>query len=254
MYDFYKPDLESEYPRVDGKLSIQCYLSSLDICFQRYRQKAVKRTSERVTLNSFDGVVFHSPYCKLVQKSLARLVLNDVLDMSLDEIGKIYPGLESLKQTKLEDSYFDRDVEKALLTGSKKLFEAKTRPSLHVANQVGNMYTPSVYGGLVSYLISKTESELLGNRICLFSYGSGSIASMYSIRVSNSSTESLKKLLMGVSDIQQRLSDRKKVDPAIFSKIMELRQSVHHSGETTNTFAATRNLIMFCLNCSSIHS
>ena len=28
-YDFYKPDLSSEYPVVHGKLSLQCYLSAL---------------------------------------------------------------------------------------------------------------------------------------------------------------------------------------------------------------------------------
>lgn len=54
---------------------------------------------------------------------------------------------------KLENTYFDRDVETKVVNASKKIFEAKTKPSLHVANQVGNMYTPSVYGGLVSYLI-----------------------------------------------------------------------------------------------------
>lgn len=40
VYDFYKPDLQSEYPVVDGKLSIQCYLGALDKCYQRYRTKA----------------------------------------------------------------------------------------------------------------------------------------------------------------------------------------------------------------------
>ena len=40
VYDFYKPDMMSEYPTVDGKLSIQCYLSALDKCYQLYRQKA----------------------------------------------------------------------------------------------------------------------------------------------------------------------------------------------------------------------
>ena len=38
-YDFYKPDLQSEYPVVDGKLSIQCYLGALDKCYERYRRK-----------------------------------------------------------------------------------------------------------------------------------------------------------------------------------------------------------------------
>lgn len=42
VYDFYKPDLQSEYPVVDGKLSIQCYLGALDKCYQRYRSKAAK--------------------------------------------------------------------------------------------------------------------------------------------------------------------------------------------------------------------
>lgn len=38
-YDFYKPDLVSEYPVVDGKLSIECYLSALDRCYLVYRNK-----------------------------------------------------------------------------------------------------------------------------------------------------------------------------------------------------------------------
>lgn len=38
-YDFYKPNLASEYPLVDGKLSIQCYLRALDRCYAAYRKK-----------------------------------------------------------------------------------------------------------------------------------------------------------------------------------------------------------------------
>lgn len=56
------------------------------------------------------------------------------------------------RDVKLEESYFNRDVEKAFLTASKELFEDKTKPSLKVANQVGNMYTPSVYSSLCSYI------------------------------------------------------------------------------------------------------
>ena len=39
-YDFYKPDMSSEYPTLDGKLTVQCYTSALDTCYQRFRQKA----------------------------------------------------------------------------------------------------------------------------------------------------------------------------------------------------------------------
>lgn len=34
---------------------------------------------KRFSLDDFGYLVFHSPYCKLVQKSLARLMLNDFL-------------------------------------------------------------------------------------------------------------------------------------------------------------------------------
>ena len=39
------------------------------------------------------------------------------------------------------------------MTASEVIYNTKTKPSLLLANQVGNMYTPSVYGGLVSFLI-----------------------------------------------------------------------------------------------------
>ena len=41
-YDFYKPDMGSEYPTVDGKLSVQCYLNALDKCYGLYKHKAAR--------------------------------------------------------------------------------------------------------------------------------------------------------------------------------------------------------------------
>lgn len=38
-YDFYKPNMMSEYPTVDGKLSIECYLNALDHCYALYKEK-----------------------------------------------------------------------------------------------------------------------------------------------------------------------------------------------------------------------
>ncbi len=42
----------SEYPTVDGKLSIQCYLSALDKCYKSYRQKAASQVAT-VTITFF---------------------------------------------------------------------------------------------------------------------------------------------------------------------------------------------------------
>lgn len=44
-YDFYKPDLHSEYPVVDGQLSNKCYLKALDVVYNRYLDKFAKVVS-----------------------------------------------------------------------------------------------------------------------------------------------------------------------------------------------------------------
>lgn len=59
---------------------------------------------------------------------------------------------ESFRDIKLEDTYFDRDVEKAFMKASSEIYNQKTKASLLVANQNGNMYTASVYGSLASLL------------------------------------------------------------------------------------------------------
>ena len=100
------------------------------------------------------AILFHTPYCKLVQKSVGRLALHDFVSADPAERGARYPGLEKFADTRLETSYFDREVEKAFMGHSAKIFETKTKPSLHLATNVGNMFTPSVYGGLVSYYTS----------------------------------------------------------------------------------------------------
>ena len=90
VYDFYKPNFNSSYPVVDGHLSVQCFTSALDTCYINYCKKSQMNhesctqthtstlTSREVNLSTFAGVVFHTPYAKLAQKSLARLYFNDL--------------------------------------------------------------------------------------------------------------------------------------------------------------------------------
>lgn len=87
-YDFYKPNLASEYPEVDGPLTITTYLKALDQSYRRYAEKTAKaaklangsangngvHASTSTGLQAFDFSLLHSPYGKLVQKSHARLV------------------------------------------------------------------------------------------------------------------------------------------------------------------------------------
>lgn len=230
-YDFYKPDLASEYPTVDGPLSIKCYLQALDKCYGLYKEKSKQRQSgieeeETIDLNSFDAVLFHSPYCKLVQKSLARLAFNDFKANSVSFPDQLQ---SSFAQISLEDSYFNKDVEKAFMELTQETFARKTQPSLLIATNVGNMYTPSLYGGLVSFLCSHERVEdLVGKRLALFSYGSGLVSSFFSIKVQDLSSKVLTELHSSLRDVHHRLKSRLKVCPQDFAETMKLREETHH--------------------------
>eukprot|EP00088_Acartia_fossae_P006751 TRINITY_DN1311_c0_g1_i11.p1 TRINITY_DN1311_c0_g1~~TRINITY_DN1311_c0_g1_i11.p1 ORF type:complete len:470 (-),score=142.49 TRINITY_DN1311_c0_g1_i11:1573-2982(-) len=233
VYDFYKPDMSSEYPAVDAPLSIQCYLSSLDTCYARYRSKVASKDpkQQRVTLDTFNALLFHTPYCKLVQKSLARLALNDFVAED-KEARLAQDNLKQFADVQLDKTYFDRDVEKAFMAHSQKQFEAKTKPSLYCATNIGNMYTPSLYGGLVSHLVVNSAATLAGQRIALFSYGSGLASTFFSIRITED-TGRLDKLLAVLADVKTRLESRKKLSPADFVATLETREKAVHASPYT---------------------
>lgn len=230
-FDFYKPDLTSEYPVVDGPLSVRCYLTALDECYKGY----AKRTGQpRFDLDSADAFVFHSPFCKLVQKSLARLVLNDLVGArGGDGADAKYAALAHLRDVTLESSHGDRDVEQELMRFSREAFERKTARSLLLASRVGNMYTASLYGCLVSHLLETPLDELAGQRIVLFSYGSGLAASMFSLRVSKGGGD-LQTLVERCAHIGEKLDSRTAVPPRQFSDILAQRQRSLHSAPYTS--------------------
>ena len=245
-YDFYKPDLSSEYPVVDGKLSVQSYIQALDSCYSILCKKAnskLKLRDQSFCLENFDYMMFHCPFAKLVQKSFARLVLNDVvlgkLPFYTDDVQQDLQPIFKYKSVSLPDSVSDRTIVKECMSCSKKLFEKKTLPTLLIAKRTGNMYTPSLYSCLVSLLIEVPFPDLVNTRIGLFSYGSGLASSMFSIRVlarENHIVEdyksllkdfTLKQLIASLDSAKSRLDSRIAVKPSAFAATLKQREEMH---------------------------
>ena len=55
-----------------------CLVESNDL--NNNTSKKEEKVSSSFSLSSSDAFLFHSPYCKLVQKSFARLLWNDYLE------------------------------------------------------------------------------------------------------------------------------------------------------------------------------
>lgn len=231
-YDFYKADLTSEYPLVDGQYSIKCYTEAVDKCYEAYngREKTLKSQAnghangasegQEAPVDRFDYMCFHAPTCKLVSKSYARLLYNDYLADPSNELFKEVPA--ELKDLSYEASITDKTVEKTFMGLAKKRFNQRVQPSIQVPTMCGNMYCASVYASLVSLISNVSSDDFQGKRVGIFSYGSGLAASLFSLKV-RGSTEELRKNL----DLQARLDARRVVAPEVYDEMCNLREKAH---------------------------
>ena len=97
----------------------------------------------QLTLDDFAAVCFHLPYPKLALKGLKK-----IMDKNLPQEKKA-----------LLQKHFDQSI----------LYSQK----------VGNIYTGSLFLGLLS-LLENTDSLKAGDKIALYSYGSGAVAEFFS--------------------------------------------------------------------------
>jgi len=200
VWDFYKPK-HSEYALVDGKLSQACYLRSVDLCWHQLQQKLSQVQDH---MNYFDFYAFHAPYNKLVQKGFGRLFLSSLSEFDGEEY---------------EATLFDKTLDIELRQKSADAFTSKVLPSALLPKRIGNTYTASVFLGLCSLVPHLQPNQ----RILLFSYGSGSLASMYSLRV----TTSIQDLASRLGDPRVRLDARTACSFDQFSNALLAREAIY---------------------------
>ena len=244
-YDFYKPDFNSEYPYVDGQFSLRCYTEAVDACYKAYNAReatlkpkmnghavngnGVHHTEDSIApLDRFDYMAFHTPTCKQVAKSYARLLYNDYLaNPSLPLFTDVPPELRDIDY---QASLTDKLVEKTFMGLTKKRFAERVQPATEVPTLCGNMYCGSVWGGLVSLICHVPPKSLEGKRIGVFSYGSGLASSLLSLKVVGDVSEIAEKV-----DLQRRLEGRRTVEPKVYDEVCERPSHPIVTGGTDRT-------------------
>lgn len=234
-WDFFKPHLESEYPVVNGILSQSIYLRSLDDCYNRFVQKNKTRRNKTITVESTDYFLFHSPYNKLVQKGFGRLVFLDAVNGVSDEATTT--ALQKwMDVSAIHKTYDDKELETALKKVSAAGYKRKVDISCKVSKQVGNTYTAAVYLNFAN-LVATEGNNLIGKSITLFSYGSGSLASMFAIlpRVSDNGKFSVERI-QNALQIHERLAARERLTPADLNAALAAREASHGQAPFKPTF------------------
>ncbi len=184
-YDFYKPDLTSEYPYVDGHYSITCYIKALDAAYRDYSRREALQSAKtanghakngttegaaaKMPLDRFDYMTFHAPNANWSLSRMPDYCTTITWPMPRTRPFPRCPPRCAICRTRSRSP--TRWWRRRSWTLNKKRFQERVSKGTEVATMCGNMYCASVWGGLAG-LISLTSSDTLqGKRIGVFSYG-----------------------------------------------------------------------------------
>jgi hydroxymethylglutaryl-CoA synthase len=169
VFDFWRPT-GHRFPVVDGKYSIECYLNALRGAVSHFRINL--GLDREKLLDVLDYFVYHMPFSNMAKKAHRHLLELEYEDLEPEARERIF----------------------------EETFESMVDPGLLGAREVGNIYTGSVYMGLISLLESERE-KVEGKRMGIFSYGSGCGAEFFQCH--------MKK---GIKTIIERLRFKEQLD------------------------------------------
>lgn len=264
VYDFYKPigGSCSEYPAVDGHLSVRTYLNALDECYANFQHWHEKATHIKPKIKDYDAILFHAPFCRLVQKAMARLVYMDVVgNHSVKKNGftnghcltetsishKDQQALYALRDMPLEETYMDKEFNKVTIEASQTLFNVKVAPNMEFNRRLGNMYTASLYAQLINLIARSPPSEVINKRILLYSYGGGCESGVFPMRfkLDTPKAKSEYELMVTIANSAlKRLDQRNKCTPDVYSAAMKSREDLVHAGAPYTPIHASNGLKM----------
>lgn len=236
-YDFYKPNLSSPFPVVNGKHSNLCFAKAFDNCYKLLNEKL----SAGIHPEDFSYFLCHSPYHKLVRKTFSRIYWNDFLLNGGDK----YPDLLEFEHS--AGPNHNRPLYVTLTKATQQVFIEKGKVGCTLPIEVGNVYSASLWFSLAS--LCGLGEKLAGKRILSFSYGSGLCSSLFVLRA-GSTPSSIEKLRMlgRHCDYESRLSSRIECAPEIFYAVHEMYERTFEAkGEIIPRNTITENENTFYL-------
>jgi len=187
VHDFWRP-LGHRVAEVDGHYSVQCYLDALAGAYRGWKDRA------GVTSEQLARICYHVPFCKMAKKAHAQVWRCDLDDRQHgDPLATWDAAAEEL--------------------AAARAFDTQVAPSLLACSRVGNIYTGSLYLALASLL--DHDRTLAGQRIGLFSYGSGCTSEFFSGVVGRRVQDRIEAL-----DLGGVLAAREQITIAEYEQIM----------------------------------
>ncbi|MBS9337454.1 hydroxymethylglutaryl-CoA synthase [Fructobacillus parabroussonetiae] len=151
-----------------------------------------------LALSDFDGWAFHMPYTKMAKKALDQIL----------------PEVDEEKQ---------------------RLFKERLADAQYYNRHVGNLYTGSLYLSLLS-LLGRADGLAAGNRIGLFSFGSGAEVELFSITLTDGFQE-----VIDDQGLRERLAARRSLSMAEYEAVFRDQRFDSKDEQPTDAPEATNN-------------
>jgi len=196
-----------EHPVFDGPYSNDCYVARLSEALDSYQKQ-----SGHLILRDWDAMVFHLPYAYQGRRMWAEIAIQLV-----DQAERLHEIEASVGQTKEEAGGFKALSKLWSKTPHYKAYvETYIRPGEIASQQIGNMYTASIFMSLLSTLVDSRNQDLniAGRRIGFLSYGSGSKSKVFSGTIQTD-------FMHGLDGVRpfNHLENRTEIDFATYEKL-----------------------------------
>lgn len=196
-----------EQPVFDGQYSNQCYINRITEAYEHYKSES-NQTGK--LYENWTNILMHLPYCFQGRRTFIEIFAKENPELLETQVGET-----------------TKDKIKALAKRSEyvALVNEKIYPSEIASGQVGNIYTGSIFLGLLSTLCYhfQQKSDITNTKFGFVAYGSGSKSKVFEAEVSENWETAISKV-----KLFETLNNCTAIDFSTYEKLhkKELKQSV----------------------------
>lgn len=196
-----------EQPVFDGQYSNKCYINRITEAYEHYKSES---NQSGKLYENWINILMHLPYCFQGRRTFIEIFANENPELSEAQIGET---------TKDKIKSLSKSAEYLALVNEKMM------PSEIASGQVGNIYTGSIFLGLLSTLCYhfQQKTDLKNKKIGFIAYGSGSKSKVFEAEVSENWESAISKV-----KLFETLQSCTAIDFTTYEKLhkKELKQSV----------------------------
>lgn len=169
--------IHKDQPVFEGQYSNECYISRITEAYTHFKELNSKQ--DKKVYQDWKAILMHLPYCFQGRRTFHEIVLQEnptLIDRTAND------AKDQIKAFAKSEEYM-------------QIVNSKIAPSELASGDVGNIYTGSIFLGLLSTLthFADTKENLADSTLGFIAYGSGSKSKVFEAEVQSTWQEGLPK-------------------------------------------------------------